>query len=111
MLVVKKVFYNRIMIFIQLVSNIFLFFTGILGIVLNQRSILLISMCIELMLLSVNMNFILFSIYLDDIYGQIFSLFILTVAAAESAIGLAILILYYRLRGKISINEKVTLKG
>ncbi len=111
MLVVKKVFYNRIMIFIQLVSNIFLFFTGILGIVLNQRSILLILMCIELMLLSVNMNFILFSIYLDDIYGQIFSLFILTVAAAESAIGLAILILYYRLRGKISINEKVTLKG
>jgi len=99
------------MIFIQLVSNIFLFFTGILGIVLNQRSILLILMCIELMLLSVNMNFILFSIYLDDIYGQIFSLFILTVAAAESAIGLAILILYYRLRGKISINEKVTLKG
>lgn len=68
-------------------------------------------MCIELMLLSVNMNFILFSIYLDDVYGQIFSLFILTVAAAESAIGLAILILYYRLRGKISINEKVTLKG
>ncbi len=99
------------MIFIQLVSNIFLFFTGILGIVLNQRSILLILMCIELMLLSVNLNFILFSIYLDDIYGQIFSLFILTVAAAESAIGLAILILYYRLRGKISINEKVTLKG
>jgi len=99
------------MIFIQLVSNIFLFFTGILGIVLNQRSILLILMCIELMLLSVNMNFILFSIYLDDVYGQIFSLFILTVAAAESAIGLAILILYYRLRGKISINEKVTLKG
>lgn len=99
------------MIFIQLISNIFLFFTGILGIVLNQRSILLILMCIELMLLSVNMNFILFSIYLDDVYGQIFSLFILTVAAAESAIGLAILILYYRLRGKISINEKVTLKG
>lgn len=99
------------MILIQLISNIFLFFTGILGIVLNQRSILLILMCIELMLLSVNLNFILFSIYLDDIYGQIFSLFILTVAAAESAIGLAILILYYRLRGKISINEKVTLKG
>jgi len=68
-------------------------------------------MCIELMLLSVNMNFIVFSIYLDDVYGQIFSLFILTVAAAESAIGLAILILYYRLRGKISINQKVTLKG
>ena len=99
------------MILIQLISNIFLFCTGILGIVLNQRSILLILMCIELMLLSVNMNFIVFSIYLDDVYGQIFSLFILTVAAAESAIGLAILILYYRLRGKISINQKVTLKG
>ncbi len=99
------------MILIQLVSNIFLFFTGILGIVLNQRSILLILMCIELMLLSVNMNFIVFSIYLDDVYGQLFSLFILTVAAAESAIGLAILILYYRLRGKISINQKVVLKG
>lgn len=99
------------MILIQLISNTFLFFTGILGIVLNQRSILLILMCIELMLLSVNMNFIVFSIYLDDVYGQIFSLFILTVAAAESAIGLAILILYYRLRGKISINQKVTLKG
>lgn len=99
------------MILIQLISNIFLFCTGILGIVLNQRSILLILMCIELMLLSVNMNFIVFSIYLDDVYGQIFSLFILTVAAAEFAIGLAILILYYRLRGKISINQKVTLKG
>lgn len=68
-------------------------------------------MCIELMLLSVNLNFIVFSVYLDDAYGQIFSLFILTVAAAESAIGLAVLILYYRIRGKISINQKATLKG
>lgn len=99
------------MILIQLVSNFFLFFTGILGIVTNQRSILLILMCIELMLLSVNLNFIVFSVYLDDAYGQIFSLFILTVAAAESAIGLAVLILYYRIRGKISINQKATLKG
>jgi hypothetical protein len=63
------------------------------------------------MLLSVNLNFIVFSVYLDDAYGQIFSLFILTVAAAESAIGLAVLILYYRIRGKISINQKATLKG
>jgi NADH-quinone oxidoreductase subunit K len=99
------------MILIQLVSNFFLFFTGILGIVTNQRSILLILMCIELMLLSVNLNFVVFSVYLDDAYGQIFSLFILTVAAAESAIGLAVLILYYRIRGKISINQKATLKG
>lgn len=68
-------------------------------------------MCIELVLLSINLNFILFSVYLDDFYGQIFSLFVLTIAAAESAIGLAILILYYRLRGKISINQIATLKG
>lgn len=99
------------MILIQLVSNFSLFFIGILGIVTNPRSVLLILMCIELMLLSVNLNFIVFSVYLDDAYGQIFSLFILTVAAAESAIGLAVLILYYRIRGKISINQKATLKG
>lgn len=68
-------------------------------------------MCIELVLLSVNLNFILFSVYLDDMYGQLFSLFILTIAAAESAIGLAILILYYRLRGKISINQIANLRG
>jgi NADH-quinone oxidoreductase subunit K len=68
-------------------------------------------MCVELILLSVNLNFILFSVYLDDFYGQIFSLFVLTIAAAESAIGLAILILYYRIRGDISINQLATLKG
>jgi NADH-quinone oxidoreductase subunit K len=68
-------------------------------------------MCIEIILLSVNLNFIVFSIYLDDFLGQIFSLFILTVAAAESAIGLAILILYFRVMGNISISEIATLKG
>ena len=68
-------------------------------------------MCIELVLLSINLNFILFSVYLDDFYGQLFSLFVLTVAAAESAIGLAILIVYYRLRGKILIDQKVIIKG
>ena len=84
---------------------------GTLGILLNRRNILIILMCIELVLLSVNLNFIMFSVYLDDFYGQIFSLFILTVAAAESAIGLAILILYYRIRGKILINQIAILKG
>lgn len=84
---------------------------GIFGILLNRRSILIILMCIELVLLSVNLNFVLFSVYLDDMYGQLFSLFILTIAAAESAIGLAILILYYRLRGKISINQIANLRG
>jgi NADH-quinone oxidoreductase subunit K len=96
---------------LQILTNIFLFFIGIFGIISNRRSILVILMCIELILLSVNLNFVLFSIYLDDFYGQIFSLFILTVAAAESAIGLAILILYYRIRGKILINQVATLKG
>lgn len=96
---------------LQIVTNIFLFFVGIFGIILNRKSVLLILMCIELVLLSVNLNFIIFSVYLDDFYGQIFSLFILTIAAAESAIGLAILILYYRIRGKILINQVATLKG
>lgn len=95
----------------QIITNIFLFFIGLFGIVFNRKSVLLILMCIELILLSVNLNFICFSVYLDDFYGQIFSLFILTIAAAESAIGLAILILYYRIRGKILINQVATLKG
>lgn len=99
------------LIWVQLIFNVLLFYIGVLGIIVNQRNILLVIMNIELMLLSVNLNFLLFSVYLDDLYGQIFSLFILTIAAAESAIGLAILILYYRLRGQISISQKVTLKG
>lgn len=99
------------MFILQILTNIFLFFIGIFGIISNRRSILVILMCIELILLSVNLNFILFSVYLDDFYGQVFSLFILTIAAAESAIGLAILILYYRIRGKILINQVATLKG
>ncbi len=96
---------------VQIITNIILFFTGIFGILRNKRNILVILMCIELVLLSVNLNFIIFSVYLDDLYGQVFSLFILTIAAAESAIGLAILIIYYRIRGNISINQIATLKG
>ena len=95
----------------QLLTDIVLFFIGILGIISNRRNILIVLMCIELILLSINLNFILFSVYLDDSYGQLFSLFILTVAAAEAAIGLAILILYSRIRGNIFINQIVTLKG
>lgn len=99
------------MIILQIIVNIFLFLIGIFGIVINRRNILIVLMCLELVLLSVNLNFIVFSIYLDDIYGQLFSLFILTVAAAESAIGLAILILYFRIRNDISINQVSVLKG
>jgi NADH-quinone oxidoreductase subunit K len=94
----------------QISINITLFIIGCLGLILNRKSILIILMCIELVLLSLNLNFAIFSVYLDDLYGQLFSLFILTVAAGESAIGLAIIILYYRIRGNISINELPLLK-
>ena len=94
----------------QLTSNFCLFVIGLFGIVLNRRSILIVIMCIELVLLSINLNFITFSVYFDDLYGQLFSLFILTVAAAESALGLAIIIIYYRVRGSISINQVPLLK-
>jgi NADH-quinone oxidoreductase subunit K len=89
----------------QLTANFFIFIIGILGIALNRRNILIILMCIEFVLLSLNLNFITFSVYFDDMYGQLFSFFILTVAAAESAIGLAIIIIYYRVRGSISIEQ------
>lgn len=99
------------MFLIQAITNLFLFFVGVFGIILNKKSVLIVLMCIELILLSVNLNFIVISVYLDDFYGQVFSLFILTIAASESAIGLAILILYYRIRGSISMDQTVVLKG
>lgn len=99
------------MFLIQILTNSLLFLSGIFGILLNRQNILIVLMCIEIILLSVNLNFITFSVYLDDFLGQIFSLFVLTVAAAESAVGLAILILYYRIRGNISISQVATLKG
>ena len=98
------------MFLIQFTVNFFVFLVGLSGMVLNRRNILIILMSIELALLGLNLNFILFSIYFDDAYGQLFSLFILTVAAAESAIGLAIIIIYYRLRGSILIDQLSVLK-
>jgi len=89
----------------QLTVNVFIFIIGLFGIILNRRNILVVLVCLELVLLSLNLNFITFSVYLDDIYGQLFSLFILTVAAAESAIGLAIIIIYYRVRGNIVVDK------
>ena len=80
------------------------FFIGLIGIVLNRKNILIIIMSIELLLLAVNLNFAAFSIYLDDIVGQIFVLFILTIAAAESAIGLAIITVFYRLKNSIQLE-------
>lgn len=94
-----------------LLISIILFLIGILGIFLIKKNIIIILMSIELMLLAININFVIFSIYLDDITGQIFALFILTIAAAESAIGLAILVVYYRIKGIISINFINSIKG
>nr|YP_010139054.1 NADH dehydrogenase subunit 4L [Lithodesmium undulatum]QQJ94662.1 NADH dehydrogenase subunit 4L [Lithodesmium undulatum] len=88
---------------------ILLFLIGVLGLVLNRKNILITIMSIELMLLSVNLNFAIFSSYLDDIVGQIFVIFILTIAATESAIGLAILSVYYQLKNTVIVDKiKIT---
>ncbi|HMN93771.1 MAG TPA: NADH-quinone oxidoreductase subunit NuoK [Hydrogenophaga sp.] len=88
-----------------------LFALSVIGIFLNRRNLIVLLMAIELMLLAVNMNFVAFSHYLGDMHGQVFVFFILTVAAAESAIGLAILVLLFRNRSSISVEELNTLKG
>jgi NADH-quinone oxidoreductase subunit K len=88
-----------------------LFLIGVLGLVLNRKNILITLMSIELMLLAINLNFIIFSIYLDDLAGYVFVLFILTIAAAESAVGLAILTIYYRLKNTIRMDKIKNIKG
>jgi NADH-quinone oxidoreductase subunit K len=88
-----------------------MFLTGGIGIFLFRKHLINILIALELILLSINLNFIIFSCYLDDILGQIYCLIVLTVAAAESSIGLALLIIYYRLRGGISIDLINLLKG
>jgi NADH-quinone oxidoreductase subunit K len=88
-----------------------LFALSVIGIYLNRRNLIVLLMAIELMLLAVNMNFVAFSHYLGDMAGQVFVFFILTVAAAESAIGLAILVVLFRNRSTIDVEELDTLKG
>lgn len=88
-----------------------LFLIGVLGIILNRKNVIIILISIELMLLAVNLNFIIFSVFLDDLLGQIFSLFVLTVAASESAVGLAIVVIYYRVRGSILIENLSLIRG
>ncbi len=88
-----------------------LFAISVAGIFLNRKNVLLLLMCIELMLLAVNINFVAFSHYLGDVHGQIFVFFILTVAAAEAAIGLAILVVLFRTRRTINVADLDTLKG
>ncbi|MFM9974696.1 MAG: NADH-quinone oxidoreductase subunit NuoK [Beijerinckiaceae bacterium] len=88
-----------------------LFTMGVLGIFVNRKNIIVILMSIELILLSVNINLVAFSTHLGDITGQVFALFILTVAAAEAAIGLAILVVYFRNRGTIAVDDITMMKG
>jgi NADH-quinone oxidoreductase subunit K len=84
---------------------------GVLGIAFNRRNIIVILMSIELVLLAVNINFVAFSVFLGDMVGQIFTMFILTVAAAEAAIGLAILVIYFRNRGTIAVDDVRQMRG
>jgi NADH-quinone oxidoreductase subunit K len=88
-----------------------IFCISVAGIFLNRKNVLILLMCVELMLLSVNMNFIAFSHFLGDVHGQVFVFFILTVAAAESAIGLAILIVLFRKKNSINVDDLGTMKG
>ena len=88
-----------------------IFAIGIMGIFLNRKNVIIILMSIELMLLAVNINLVSFSIYLQDLVGQIFTMFILTVAAAEAAVGLAIIVIFYKNKGSINVEEISSLKG
>ena len=94
-----------------LVVAAMLFTIGVLGIFVNRKNVIVILMSIELILLAVNINFVAFSSYLHDLVGQVFALFILTVAAAEAAIGLAILVVYFRNRGTIAVEDINSMKG
>lgn len=88
-----------------------LFTLGIFGIFLNRKNVIIIMMSIELMLLAINLNLVAFSAYLGDLAGQVFAMFVLTVAAAEAAIGLAILVVYFRNRGSIEVEDINLMRG
>jgi len=88
-----------------------LFTIGVFGMFLNRKNVIVILMSVELRLLAVNINFVAFSAYLDDLVGQVFTMFILTVAAAEAAIGLAILVVFFRNKGSIAVEDISSMKG
>ncbi len=94
-----------------LVVAAILFALGVLGIVVNRKNLIVMLMAIELILLAVNLNLVAFSAYLHDLVGQVFAMFVLTVAAGEAAIGLAILVIYFRGRGTISVDDVNRMKG
>ena len=104
-------FFGNIGILNYLIVSGLLFTLGVCGIFLNRKNIITILMSIELILLSVNINFVAFSVKLGDLTGQIFAMFVLTVAAAEAAIGLAILVIYFRNRGSIAVEDVNMMKG
>ncbi len=106
-----SVLYGSITLLDYLVVATLLFVIGVCGIFLNRKNIITILMSIELILLAVNINLVTFSVHLNDLTGQIFAMLVLTVAAAEAAIGLAILVVYYRNRGSIDVEEIRMLKG
>ena len=88
-----------------------IFTIGIIGIFLNRKNVIIILMSIELILLAVNINLVSFSVYLQNLVGQVFAMFILTVAAAEAAVGLAIIVIYYKNKGSINVEQIDSLKG
>ena len=88
-----------------------IFTVGIIGIFLNRKNVIIILMSIELILLAVNINLVSFSIYLQNLVGQVFTMFILTVAAAEASVGLAIIVIYYKNKGSISVEQINSLRG
>jgi len=88
-----------------------IFTIGIIGIFLNRKNVIIILMSVELILLAVNINLVSFSIYLQNLVGQVFAMFILTVAAAEAAVGLAIIVIYYKNKGSINVEQIDSLKG
>lgn len=94
-----------------LIVSAILFVMGVLGIFINRKNVIIILMAIELILLAVNINLVAFSSYLGDMVGQVFSMFVLTVAAGEAAIGLAILVIYFRRRATISVDDVNRMKG
>ena len=94
-----------------LVVSAILLVIGVFGIFLNRKNVIIVLMSLELILAAVNINFVAFSVFLGDLVGQIFTMFILTVAAAEASIGLAILVCFYRLRNSILVDEANSMKG
>ncbi len=104
-------FFGHIGIFHYLIVSALLFTLGVCGIFLNRKNIITILMSVELILLSVNINFVAFAARLNDLTGQVFAMFVLTVAAAEAAIGLAILVVYFRNRGSIAVEDVNLMKG